>query len=677
MRKCFKILPLFLTAILMMVSAEGFSQVLTFNTGEKLYVRWPVVNEAGIEGYHVYRRADNETSWEQLTGQPLEFIRDEQQIREEAGYKAEMFLQLFGAADPPGDITDEVYNDFLEDEEAVSFMELMTLVNPGLGNLLGVIYIDSAISGYSEVQYRITSVINGNEEEHTTSERISLAGRDVIPGIENFAGTPKHQGANLKWDKHKDEIGSGEIVTYRVYRGESRRGPFEELNLYGLLPVTISSGDFVSGEDVQEYNNKYLENGKRYFYSVRAVNAFGLTGPTSQVIEVIPLDTRPAGPPNNLRAKLFGTGLLVEWDHENELVKGFEVYKGSSREDDFRKVFPRDTLLLENRKSWIDFEVEEGQHHYYYIRSVNQAGMKSRPSDTLHYYYIDETAPEPPQNVIAIADTSVITIRWDENIEEDIAGYEVERASDDRFETRFLLTNEIIADTFYIDSLPAISQTTYGYLVYAIDNSYNRSGPSRMVKARMPDIAPPQHPVITSLTRKGNVVSIEWTPSFEEDAAGYRVYRSEQSEGNFIPAGETKQNSTNDTLESSGTFVYSITAFDNAGNESDRSPSLSVDYDEFEKPVAPPSGKITRRKDDLVIEWEGVTAPRTAGYLVSRIDPETGRKLDVAETKKDRLYYVDRVADVEKRWIYHIKTYDTRWRMSAPLVIEYNPDNDN
>jgi fibronectin type 3 domain-containing protein len=677
MRKFVLDISIVVSVILVLASADSFAQVLTFNTGDKLYVRWPVVNEAGIEGYHVYRRADNETAWQRQTAGPLKFIRGEQQVREQAGYKAEMFLQLFGAADPPGDITDEIYNGFLEDEEAVSFMELMTLVNPELGYTLGVIYIDSAIIGYSTVQYRITAVIDGNEGEHTISERISLAGGDVIPGIENFSGTPGHQGAQLRWDKHKDEIGSGEIVTYRIYRGDSRRGPFEEVNMYGLLPVTISSGDFVSGENVQEYNDKYLENGKRYYYSVRAVNAFGLTGPSSEVIEVIPVDTRPAGPPDNLRAKLFGTGLLIEWDHDNELLKGFEVYKSNSRDEDFMRVFPRDTLLLENRKSWIDFEVEEGQHHYYYLRSVNQAGMQSRPSDTLHYYYIDKTPPEPPQNLIAIADTGVITIQWNKNNEEDIAGYEVERASDDRFETRFLLTNEIIGDTFYIDSLPAISQTTYGYLVYAIDNSYNRSGPSQMVKAGMPDIAAPQHPVITSLTRKGNVVSIEWTPSIEKDAAGYRIYRSEKSEEDFIPAGETKQNNTTDRLESSGTFIYSITALDNAGNESEKSPALSIDYDEFEKTPAPASGTITRKKNDLVAEWEEVTAPRTAGYLVSRIDPGTGRKLDVAETGKDRLYYVDRVADVDKRWIYHIKTYDTKWRMSAPLVIEYIPDNDN
>lgn len=675
MRKAVLYISLLFMALIVIAPATGFAQVLTFNSGKKIYIRWPVVNQAGIEGYNVYRQGNNETTWQLITPDPLEFFRDEQLIREQAGFKSDLYLQLFGTDDPPGDITDAVYNSFLDDARAVSFMELITLVNPELGYLLGVIYIDSTLAGYNTVRYRITKIIDGDEEEHTTSERISVTGNDLLPGIENFEGSPRHQGASLRWDKHKNEIGSGEIVSYNIYRSESRRGPFEVINLFGLLPVTVSSGDYVSGEDVQEYIDKYLNNGSRYYYSVRAINAFGLTGPSSEVIEIVPIDTRPPGPPFSLSAKLFGTGLMLEWEHDNEILQGYEIFKGDSREDEFIKVYPKDTLLLIPRRSWIDFNIEEGKHHYYFILSVNQAGMRSSPSDTLHFYFIDETPPEPPTGVAAITDTGTITLYWDRNTEDDIYGYEVERASDDLFKTRFLLTNEVITDTFHIDTLPAISQTTYGYLVYALDNSYNRSVPSELVKARMPDIAAPQYPLITSLTRRGNIVFLEWTPSIEEDAQGYRIYRAEKGDENFIPAGETEKNNTTDTLERSGTYLYSLTAFDNSGNESERSPSLSIDYDEFEQPVAPDTGWVTKKKQDLVVEWSEVSAPGTGGYLVSRIDPETGARVDVAETKAGRLYYVDRVADINKSWTYHLKTYDTRWRMSPPLVIEYVPDN--
>src|SRR5262249_8172541 len=93
------------------------------------------------------------------------------------------------------------------------------------------------------------------------------------------------------------------------------------------------------------------------------------------------------------------------------------------------------------------------------------------------------------------------------------------------------------------------------------------------------DIAAPAPPIGVAVVLRGDGVEISWSPSPEADLAGYRVYRS-------APPGEppvrraelrAQQTSTVDASPRTGIVsVYTVTAFDRAGNESAPSSPVQV-----------------------------------------------------------------------------------------------------
>lgn len=661
---------------LLLHAGNSFSQVspvIAFVENGKVHLRWPALHETGLTGYNVYRKAAGQATWQKLNPSPLSMIRSESQIRQIAGYKADLFLQLFGADNPPADITPQQYNALITNGQSLAFLDIMTMVNPEFGRLMGVIFVDSADVPKGAFQYKITSMNNGKETDYAVSKTIDNGLPGIIPAVTGLTAEPADRSASLGWDKDQEALHSGEIVTYAVYRADTLLGPYEKVNYYGVLPVTVSSGGRSTDENRSWYQDEYLDNGKPYYYFVRAVNAFGYTGPASPTVKVIPGSSSIPDQPYNLVATPFGAGLKLSWQADISGIKGFEVYKCGTREGNYGKISPLSDLLLQPDTSFVDPGVRPAGMYYYYVISVNQAGARSVSSDTLTVYIEDHIPPSPPGPVTAQAETGRVILRWPASREADVVGYEVERSSDDSFRSRFLLTNEILKDTVFTDTLPVSSETTYGYVVYTVDGSDNRSAASEMVKVKLPDHAPPSVPVLTGLERTGNLVRLTWTHSTEPDLAGYRVYRSKGTESGLRSRLISLTSSCTDTLDGSGKYIYAVTAIDSSGNESRKSGMLTVEYDANEVPMTPTEGSVSKSGNFLRVTWQQVSQPGTAGYVVTRLDVSTGKKLDVAQVKAAVTSYTDKFADPGKEYDYLVRTYDGRWRMSEPLVIQYRP----
>ncbi len=94
------------------------------------------------------------------------------------------------------------------------------------------------------------------------------------------------------------------------------------------------------------------------------------------------------------------------------------------------------------------------------------------------------------------------------------------------------------------------------------------------------DTLPPAPPTGLTGQRSGNVVTMTWISSVEQDAAGYRLYRSETLDEDFGAIGGVIPSDTTTYLDSGRdpgkTFYYAITTIDRSGNESVRSVPIAV-----------------------------------------------------------------------------------------------------
>jgi hypothetical protein len=96
------------------------------------------------------------------------------------------------------------------------------------------------------------------------------------------------------------------------------------------------------------------------------------------------------------------------------------------------------------------------------------------------------------------------------------------------------------------------------------------SVPSNEVCVDIKDVAPPAPPAGVATLAGTDAVDLSWSPSAEPDLAGYRVYRGPEGGAPEriaeLPAGQTTWRDP--APGRGGLFLYTVTAFDQSGNES-------------------------------------------------------------------------------------------------------------
>jgi hypothetical protein len=96
------------------------------------------------------------------------------------------------------------------------------------------------------------------------------------------------------------------------------------------------------------------------------------------------------------------------------------------------------------------------------------------------------------------------------------------------------------------------------------------SVPSNEVCVDIKDVAPPAPPAGVATLAGADAVDLSWSPSAEPDLAGYRVYRGPEGGAPAriaeLPAGQTTWRDP--APGRGGLFLYTVTAYDQSGNES-------------------------------------------------------------------------------------------------------------
>lgn len=643
--------------------------VITFRAADGIHLRWKGVRENSFGGYHVERKTTG-GAWNRLTPTPLQRATTQQEIERIAGFKTDLYLTLFDAAKPPRDLTTADYDRVLTRQNNGLF-EAICVVNSEFGKLLGEVYFDTSLPVGTDAEYRITAIVNGAEREIGISNPVG-AEPGIIPPVADLLGNAGDRNATLTWERDPASLQRGDVITWNIYRAENILGPFEQINTTALLPINVDSDQSPENQNQQTFSDEYLENGKTYFYHVRSVNAFGIESEPSVTVEITPGSAETPPPPLSLAVEEFAGSARVMWIPPSRgEIAGLRMYRIdlTAQEKEFRVASPVLSSTRFRAGEWVDLSVIEGNQYRYFARSIGANGLESEASDTVSYHALDATPPAPPTGVVAVADTGSITIRWEPNREHDLLGYQIERSSDDARISRLLLNDSIIAATTIVDRLPRQSGTTYGYIVTAIDRSHNRSKPSAMIFARMPDLLPPTAPTIIGLEVNDGKATLRWMPNSERDIARYRIYRNNDEKGKPQRVGETSDSKFTELLAADGRYFYALSAVDSSGNEGAQSKPVAVTYRRKELPAPPRSVKVERGNNYLRIQWEA-PATNVAGYVITRTALQTGEKRTVAQPKSSEREFKDWYVDGSAEYEYTVQSRDAEWRLSEGMKVK-------
>ncbi len=188
-----------------------------------------------------------------------------------------------------------------------------------------------------------------------------------------------------------------------------------------------------------------------------------------------------------------------------------------------------------------------------------------------------QASPSAPQDVQVTLLAQYIEVRWGGEAAESV-GYNVYRSTGEDVPVR-LNASPVLANE-YRDTDISFGET-YRYFVRAVASDAVppiESPDSKVVEILAKDTFPPAPPAGLTIISGTNFIALSWEANKEPDLAGYRVWRRQAGQADFVlvvflPAAASSYSDS--AVEKNKRYDYAITALDDAGNESQKSGVVS------------------------------------------------------------------------------------------------------
>lgn len=293
-------------------------------------------------------------------------------------------------------------------------------------------------------------------------------------------------------------------------------------------------------------------------------------------------------------------------------IKEIEIWKFEAQKeaDEAQEEAPPDTISKEEFKKIAKLEItikkdnfpdyqmkdDEGalkfefSYKYTNFNRVHFAlrirDWKKRISEFSEILSIEPTiVPLPPQNLQSTLYKDRIEIKWEEplkNIDNSspskVMGYNIYRIEEGGLLRR--LNSALLRENEYSDR-EFLFEKVYYYFVRASSTEskpFAESSNSQMIEVAVEDIFAPAAPTGLLSLAGENFITLSWDENQEEDLLGYRVWRREEGEEDYVvltPEPILGNSYVDSTVEKNRIYYYAITAQDKKENESERSESVS------------------------------------------------------------------------------------------------------
>jgi len=506
-----------------------------------------------------------------------------------------------------------------EDFEYMVFA-LTAIKNKNVAQALGVSFVDKTVTPGKTYFYRVKPV---KQDKIYEIHPLVFSLETKVHKQENKRKIYVKEGdgkLSFLWEE-KDMV-SGAIIE----RKDPITGKWEQLN---KAPI------YTLGHTIRNsFDDKNLENYVTYEYRFYGFTPFGekvLFG----TAKGMPRDLTPPKKPIIKSAKHTKPNeITIKWTVNPPLdpdLKGFLIARGVSNKGKF-KILNKKVLHKKTRK-FIDRTFRKDTANYYVVQAIDTAG---NISSTIPAFVtlIDSIPPQKPKFISGKIDsTGIVTIKIALNKEKDLMGYRLYRANSDKHE--FSVIREGFDDndniskpvqTIFKDTVTLNSLTPYIYYkVKALDNNFNQSEFSDVLKVKRPDKIPPITPVFKKVKVGKDYVKLGFALSESRDVIAHYIYRKETLNAPWTLLTTLKNNVnefTDRKVKQGKIYYYSIRAKDDSNNFSDYAiPVKTKPYDDGVRPVVR-NIKITinNAKNQAILTWQYPDKFKNAYFVVYKRD---------------------------------------------------------
>ncbi|MFQ6030232.1 MAG: LamG-like jellyroll fold domain-containing protein, partial [Dehalococcoidia bacterium] len=267
-------------------------------------------------------------------------------------------------------------------------------------------YIDNPPAGSDQHYYQVSAVNGVGLEGNKSNEAGALL--DWPPGAPTgLVASAGDNQVSLDWVDNTES----DLAGYNVYRSETAGGPYQQLNASG--PVGSSS-----------FLDDSATNGSQYFYVVTAEDSAGQESGFSNEDSALLADEPPAAP-TGLTATAGDGQVSLDWaDNTESDLAGYNVYRSETPSGPYQKL---NTTGLVTVSNYLDTSVTNGVSYYYIVQAEDTLGQESASSTEVNAVPFD-SVPAVPTALAAVAGDNQVSLNWNDNVEGNLAGYNVYRS---------------------------------------------------------------------------------------------------------------------------------------------------------------------------------------------------------------------------------------------------------
>ena len=322
---------------------------------------------------------------------------------------------------------------------------------------------------------------------------------------------------------------------------------------------------------------------------------------------------------------------------------------------------------------WTDSLPDNRAKWYYRIRGVSAFGETGAPSDSIMGHGRIPITIAPVITNKEVINNSEVLLTWEypEEMNEYVNGFRVYRsASPQGKKERIQEINGGNTRTFS-DKNPGL--TNY-YIVSAFDIQEEKFS-AGLTYAELIDSIPPAPPVnLAGNIDSTGVVTLTWAKNTEADIDGYRVYRSNHPDFEFLlisPEVVTDATFTDSIQLKTLTknVYYRFRAIDLRQNQSEFSEILELKRPDVIPPVSPVIQSVSQQKNGISLVWINSSSIDVVAHQIYRKEQnDTAFKLIATIKKQDEKEssYTDNTVLSGETYIYHITAMDDSGLISEP-----------
>ncbi|MBK7143015.1 MAG: hypothetical protein IPH75_13135 [bacterium] len=611
---------------------------------------------SGWVGYHIYRKADSDTSYIRITSQPVSRVGSLEELEAFAGGPIDGLERLVGLT-----TKQELWQRLAANDSSAM---ILGIFSRSFYEAMGLLRWDRLVEKGKAYSYRATRV-DKNGKESEASEPVSATyGTPPFsllgPLDPQIANTKK--GVELTWQRNPDDSGG---MSYSVYRTPDLEGSFIRLNRYSL----ILTPDSATGEPRGTFVDTTASQGHGYYYAVVSTDYAGNESTRDKVLSIHVADLLPPPIPQNVFADPDELGITIRWDKvDDPATAGYYIYRSLDPDSNYIKI--TESLLPYDTGWYMDRTATVTDRVFYRVSAVDQSGNESAPSARALSLYENYVVPLPPQEVRAMQSDSGVVISWIRNEEPDLQGYYLFRA--DNYGGELTQISPLIPpDTLnYRDSSDYLSpRGEYWYLVQAINFTGITSQYSVPVAVSPSKEESPEQVLAFWGYYEPGAGRLFWRAPDDNMVAGYNLYRTTTGDTtqwillNAKPLDRTV-GEYRDTLVSPNQFYrYRICSVDPKGLEGDMSHIVS--FVTFESVAPPPGGlRVVSTDGTPKLIWNQSQLKEIVGYRIYRRQDNIAMAIHPQMLPATANEYQDTTAQRGMKYYYSISSVDSWGRES-------------